>query len=433
VAAGTAPRRAGLAWLATRAARPLWITLAALALFGIGVVAVEKQVRDGNDFPIYRQAALDLVAGRSPYDVASGLHGYVYLPWFALFLAPLALLPLPLAAASWYAANLLFLWLAGRALLGALMSAVPNPRAGTLLLATLPLAALVHDNLVLGQANVLLLLLLAATVSGAMSPRANWTQGIPLGIAAALKMPAALLLLPLLLRGRLRSLAGFAAAVLLVVSLPFVTTGLPLGRQLLGEWRAKVLAPAAAGTLQGSSVIDQSPHAALRRWLVDAPAFERHAVNVTSLPAPAFAVVSRALAAAILLGYLLVWALAPARAEPEALLLDLSLGCCAMVEVVGFNLKAQFIVLLLPAWIAATLAARQRARAPRVLLAVAGALFLACQPGLVGRAASNWVLAGSAMTLGTLLLAATLVLQRFAVTPLPSVARIGAPAPGTAP
>jgi len=143
--------------------------------------------------------------------------------------------------------------------------------------------------------------------------------------------------------------------------------------------------------------------------------------------------VSRAVAAALLLGYLLVWALAPARAAPRALLLDLALGCCAMVQVVGFNLKAQFIVLLLPAWLAATLAWQGRARAPRALLAVAGALFLLSQPGLVGRAASNWLLAYSSMTLGTLLLAAVLTLQRFAVTPPPSAARAAAPAAETAP
>lgn len=433
MAAATAPRAAPGAWLATRAARRIGFALAALALFAIGVVAVSKQVRDGNDFPIYWQAARDLLAGRSPYDVASGLHGYVYLPWFALLLGPLTPLPLPLAAASWYAANLLFSWFAARALLDALGAAALAPRARGLLLATLPLAGLAHDNLVLGQANLLLLLLLAAAARDALSARAGFRQGIPLGLAAALKMPAALLLLPLVLRGRARAVAGFAAAALLALLLPFLATGRPLGTALLREWRAKVVAPAAAGELQGSRVIDQSPHAALRRLLVAEPAFEEQAVNIASLAPSEFAAVSRTAAAVLLLGYLLVWALAPARAAPQALLLDLALGCCAMVQVVGFNLKAQFIVLLLPAWLAATLAVERRARAPRVLLAVAGALYLVSQPGLVGRTASNWVLACSSMTLGTLLLAVALALQRFAVTPPPSAARTDAPAPGTAP
>jgi hypothetical protein len=415
---------------APRAARPLWLALGALAAIGIGLVAVSKQVRDGNDFPIYWEAARALLAGRSPYDVGSGLHGYVYLPWFALVLGPLALFPLPLAASAWYAANLAFLWHAGRALLDALRAATPLPRARWLVLATLPLAGLIHDNLVLGQANILLLLLLALTVRGAMRERGS--RAIPLGLAAALKMPAALLLVPLALRARARPVVGFAAAVLLAVLLPFITNGLPLGRQVLVEWREKVLAPAAAGTLQGSKVIDQSPHAALRRLLVDEPAFAGHAVNVVALSQEAFAAVSRAVALALLLGYLAVWALAPSRAAPLSLLLDLSLGCCALVQVVGFNLKAQFVVLLLPAWLAATLAVQQPARAPRVLLAVAGALFLLSQPGLVGRTASNLLLAYSSMTLGTLLLAVVLVLQRFSVTPPPSAAPVAAPIQETA-
>lgn len=427
-----APSPSSTAWWRSRAARPLCLALAALALLAVGFVAVHKQVRDGNDFPIYWQAARDVLADGSPYDVRSGLHGYVYLPWFALLLAPLALLPLPAAAACWYAANVAFLWLAGRALLDALRVTAPGARLKWLLLAALPLAGLLHDNLVLGQANLLLLLLLAAAVQGALSTHARWAQGIPLGLAAALKMPAALLLLPLLLRGRARAAAGFAAAFLLALALPFLTTGIPLGKQMLGEWRAKVLAPAAAGELQGSKVIDQSPHAALRRLLVAEPAFAGHAVNVVSLDARAFAGVSRTVAALLLLGYLLVWAFAPARASPRALLLDLALGCCAMVQMVGFNLKAQFVVLLLPAWLAVTLAMQSRARAPLALLAAAGALFLVSQPGLVGRAASNWLLAYSSMTLGTLLLAATLVLQRFAVTPPPSAAQSAATGAGTA-
>jgi hypothetical protein len=102
------------------------------------------------------------------------------------------------------------------------------------------------------------------------------------------------------------------------------------------------------------------------------------------------------------------------------------------VQVVGFNLKAQFVVLLLPAWLASTLAWQQHARAPRVLLAVAGVLFLLTQPGLMGRTLSNWLLAYSAMTLGTLLLAAALVILRWAVTPPPSAGPAGVPAAGTA-
>jgi hypothetical protein len=88
-------------------------------------------------------------------------------------------------------------------------------------------------------------------------------------------------------------------------------------------------------------------------------------------------------------------------------------------------------VLLLPAWLAATLAWERRARGPRVLLGVAAALFLLSQPGLVGRAASNWMLACSSMTLGTVILAKVLAWQRLTLPP--SAAPAAAPAAGTAP
>jgi len=109
--------------------RRAWPLIAVVAVVAIGVAAVHKQVRDGNDFPIYWQAARDILAGRSPYDVATGLHGYVYLPWFAWALVPLALLPLPAAAWCWYLANVAFIALAGMALLEAMRSAGVTPRA----------------------------------------------------------------------------------------------------------------------------------------------------------------------------------------------------------------------------------------------------------------------------------------------------------------
>ena len=409
----------------------LAVALLALVLVAIGVLAVKKQLRDGNDFPIYWQAARDFSSGRGLYDVRTGLHGYVYLPWFALMLAPLALLPLPVAASLWYVANLAFLWFAGKAALDALHAAGVQSSARVCFLAALPLAGLAHDNLVLGQANLFLLWLVTLAAREALSPRSAWHPGVPIGLAAALKMPAALLIAPLALRRRGRAPLAFAAVVVLAVAIPFLRTGALEGARLLDDWRAKVVAPAAAGTLQGSKVIDQSPHAGLRRLLVDAPAFGATNVHVASLSPEAFAQVSRAVALALLAAYALVWLLAPAKESPRALLLDLALVCCAMVQVTGFNLKAQFVVLLLPAWTASGIAWSRPAPAARWLLIAAGALFLLSQPSLVGRGASNWLLAYSSMAAGTLVLAAVLAIQRFA-TPSPSAAPGSAPGTGTA-
>jgi len=400
--------------------RRAWPLLAVVALLGIGATAVHKQVRDGNDFPIYWQAARDLLAGRSPYDVGTGLHGYVYLPWFAWALVPLALLPLPAAAWCWLVANVAFTWLAGRALLETMRDAGVQAHPLALAFATFPLVALFHDNLVLGQANLLLLLLVALAVRGAAG-------GFPLGYAAVLKMPAAVLALPLALRARVRTLLGVALGLVFAIGIPLLAPG---GGARLAEWREKVIAPAAAGELQGSKIIDQSPQAALRRLLVAGPAFGDHAVNVMSLDPPTFARVSRVTSLVFLAGYVIVWLVAPGRGSPRALLIDLALGCCAMVQLTGFSLKAQFVVLLLPAWLSASLAWERRARALRVLLGVAAALFLLSQPGLVGREASNWMLAWSSMTIATVILAKVLAWLRLTLPP--SAAPAGAPGTGTA-
>jgi hypothetical protein len=213
-------------------------------------------------------------------------------------------------------------------------------------------------------------------------------------------------------RGRARTLLGVALGLVLAIGVPLLAPG---GDARLGEWREKVIAPAAAGTLQGSKIIDQSPQAALRRLLVAGPAFDDHAVNVASLDAVTFARVSRITSLVFLLGYAVVWWFAPRRDSPRALLLDIALGCCAMVQLTGFNLKAQFVVLLLPAWLAASLAWERPARVQRVALVLGGALFLLSQPGLVGRAASNWMLAYSSMTIGTLILAKVLAWQRLRI------------------
>ena len=379
----------------------MWVVVP-IGILADGTLSVLRQLRDGNDFPIYWGAAHALLAGASPYEVGSGLHGFVYLPWFALAMAPLALLPIVVAAWVWYLANLAFLWYSGRALLAALRHAGVTLRGWVPALATLPLVGLLHDNLQLGQANLFLLWLVSLGIRAAQRAGAPAHRGVPFGWAAALKMPAAVLALPLLMRRRFSVVLGLMLSVAL-----------------------------AAGTLQGSKNIDQSPQAALRRLLVAEPAFDDHAVNVASLDQATFARVSRITSIVFLLGYVIVWLFAPRRDSARALLLDLALGCCAMVQLTGFNLKAQFVVLLLPAWLAASLAWEQRWRTRRTALVVAGALFLLSQPGLVGRTASNWMLAYSSMTVATIILAKVLAWQRL--TPSPSAAPVAAPPPGTAP
>lgn len=394
----------------SRVARIATALVVVAALVAIGAQAVHKQLRDGNDFPLYLTAARELLAGRSPYDVTSGLHGYVYLPWFAWLLTPLAALPLPVAAWIAYLSNLMFLALALGALVETVRRVAGPVRTRTLVLAALPLAGLVHDNLVLGQANVFLLLLVAATAQGAVSSTPGLRPGLPLGLAAALKMPAGLLLAPLVLRKRWLGLAGFALAAALALGAPLLVSGPERGVAMLRDWHQKVVVPAEGGWLQGSRTIDQSPQAAYRRFAIQE--------GVMYFFTPDLRPMYRLISLAFLAFYGFVWLRAPHRNEPRALLADLSLAACGIVQVAGFNLKAQFIVLLLPAFTAAAFVfpasgAPLGGRGVRALLALAVVLFLVSQPGLVGRTASEWMLQRSSMMWGTLALMFALARLRF--------------------
>ncbi|HET9952818.1 MAG TPA: glycosyltransferase family 87 protein, partial [Candidatus Eisenbacteria bacterium] len=276
------------------------IALAA-GIVAIGFSCVSKQLRSGNDFPIYYEAARTLLSGGSPYDVTSGLHGYVYLPFFALLLAPLTALPLAAAAWAWYLANVGFMaasiGMAIRAARSGERARLPGWAAAA---ALVPLLGFFHDNLALGQANLFLLVLVVGGIAGLLGPGPRILPGVLLGFAAALKMNLAILVVPILLRGKVRPVAGFAVGIACAILLPLAYLGPVRGVDLMSQWRAKVIAPAAAGTLQGSKLWDQSPQAALRRLLVDAPAYGETRVNLASISQPSFARVGRAVGGAFL-------------------------------------------------------------------------------------------------------------------------------------
>lgn len=169
-----------------------WL-LAGAAWLLVGGVAVARQLSGGSgDFREFWDNARVLVWGIE----GARLHatGASYPPLFHLLLAPLALLPLGVAAAAWYAlCSAAGAWALSR-----------PPRAAGLL--CLPLA--VYD-LVIGNANLLVLALLLAM---ARSLDREARAGTALGLAVGLKLLAFPLVPWLAWRGRWRA-AGVAAAV----------------------------------------------------------------------------------------------------------------------------------------------------------------------------------------------------------------------------
>jgi alpha-1,2-mannosyltransferase len=138
---------------------------------------------------------------------------YIYPPFFALLLAPLALLPKA-------AANVVWLLIGQAALAAALLLTLRwlRPSAWavtTILVATATFYPLWIDA-VQGQANLPVLLLVTAGIAGIVQGKPRW--GAALGVAAALKLTPLILLAWLLLDRRLREAAWMGGAFVAVTA-----------------------------------------------------------------------------------------------------------------------------------------------------------------------------------------------------------------------
>ncbi len=157
----------------------------------------------GFDFAAYHTAAAELLAGRSPYAAemfggpipAQGAILYKYPPLLAQLFAPLAGLPLALAAVVWFAGQalmiLLGVWLAARAG-GAPRSAETLVWSGVAATFFLPC----FDTLWKGNVSGALLLFVGLGLAGGAAGAAGATA------ATLLKTTPAVLLVPAFARGR---------------------------------------------------------------------------------------------------------------------------------------------------------------------------------------------------------------------------------------
>ena len=154
--------------------------------------------------------------------------GYIYLPFLAVVLRPLVLLPFSQAAILWLILNLL--WLAGSVwLLLDLAGLGKNNRRSAVALILVFLLPPVNSTLVMGQVNIILLFLLAAAtcllVRYPASGRAEILAGLLLGLATALKLFPGIVLLPLIVRCRWRAVGGVLAGLSLALGIGIVWGG----------------------------------------------------------------------------------------------------------------------------------------------------------------------------------------------------------------
>lgn len=159
---------------------------------------------DWSDFAAYWGAARHLAEGRSPYLESA----YLYPPATAVLCVPLAQLSYAGARRVWFALSLLAV-AAAVVLLAHTVRGLERP--GLTVVAVVAVVGTLSENLVLGQLQPLLLLLLVGA-HWAARRRLQLLEGALLGLAAGLKLwPALLALVPLVAR-RWRAF-GVTAAV----------------------------------------------------------------------------------------------------------------------------------------------------------------------------------------------------------------------------
>jgi alpha-1,2-mannosyltransferase len=237
----------------------------------VGVVLLSTiyvlRIRTGMaDFAVNYRAGQRLAAGETLYQTTDGHYMFKYFPSSALLYLPLTPLPLEAAKAVWFGLSLVALW-------GAFRIAdrlVPHKgRRYVALLSGLVLAKYVLHELRLGQINILVTLVLLASLqalSGRRRPSANVRAGTLAGLAVALKPHAILFVAYLMVKRSWGSVATALGTLGVLLAVPAIFYGIDGNMSMLRQW-ATTLSESTPGLLTTSDNV--SVWAFFTKWLGD--------------------------------------------------------------------------------------------------------------------------------------------------------------------
>jgi len=243
----------------------LFLVTALLLLAGfVRILPALVRVPDSYDFTAYYVAARVLNAGDPLYNSAAmaaaatsngqaiAFPAYIYPPFLAALLRPIANLPFGAAKTLWFGFNLVCLFVS----LGLLVRLIGLPLRklfpiGLLALVMPP----IYDTLLLGQVNLLLLILISGSLY--LSSRSTLQQqeilaGFLLGIAAAIKLYPIVIGLSYLMRRRFAALASMLGGMLTMLIFGIAASG---GLANTTRYFTEVLPSRAGGT---NTPVDQS-------------------------------------------------------------------------------------------------------------------------------------------------------------------------------
>ena len=239
--------------------RALLAVLAAVSLVALFTTRVSRKMPD---FEVYWTAGARAAAAQPLYRAEDGHFQFKYLPAFALFASPLALMPLGAAKALWFAISAVLMV----ALLWLSVAALPQPKRPLALLVIvtfLAMAKFYAHELVLGQVNLLFAVLVMLAVVQLRSGR-EIVAGILIALAVVVKPYAALFAPWLAVRPRRIAFVTMLATLAIVLLLPAVLYGWEQNLRLLGDWWHTVRASTAPNLTNQDNV---SLAALFTKWL----------------------------------------------------------------------------------------------------------------------------------------------------------------------
>ncbi|MCC6739213.1 MAG: DUF2029 domain-containing protein [Planctomycetia bacterium] len=292
-----------------------------------------------------------------------------YLPFFGIFMAPFALLPMDLAALAWHALSFAALLVGIRSAFR--LSGRDRPLAsGDTVAVLLVTAVFWADTFTMGQVGLVTLgLSLAAADAARNRP---WLGGALAGLAAAIKVTPAIVAVWFVLKRRWAAAAASAAAFLLCCALTVPVWGADRARDLHAAWLEQGAATAGRKFFEHGSSFryqNQSLHAWAARVFMDVNAGRSRKpfrINVADLSPSAVAWIVR-LAQVPLLA-LAAFALL-ARKNREPLTLSEAGLVCTLTTFVAPVCWTFHLVVLIPA-VACLLDRRAEPEFRRWLLAV---------------------------------------------------------------
>lgn len=392
-----------------------------VGLYGI------KVCHKRGDLPVFLQGARNLWTGHQIYYDVPG--AFTYPPFFALFVSPFALFPLPVATVLWYLFNVAcilgcLLLLRNLILTRDAESKTVNPVLviGLGFLFTVRFIFDAFENqqfdLVVFCATLLFLLFL--------SREKPVRSGFFMALAGSLKVTPLLFIVYLLFNRKVNVLAWTFVFLLTLNSVPEIF-GLVRGRLYAAEWAEVILKRvnpasggrpwASGGVWQSSSVFNQSLSAMFYRYFTDVPVegmkYGSVRVNFASLD-PGRIKLLTYLAYGILFAVTLFVSRPVNSIGGQAQLYEWSLFLLLMVLVSPISSKAHFVVLFLPnllLWRERLL--KKLPAALTVLFFLSFGLTTLTADGLIGRKLADLASAFSCVTLGTLVLWIAVVVRRY--------------------